>query len=153
MKRYSLIAITILFLSNNLFAQTTDQTVSWEFETEQISDNEYQLILKADIDKAWYMYGRNIADGGPIPLEINFEENSDYEISGEIAESKAPIKEYDDIFEIEIEYFAGKVNFTQTVTINGKTPVSIAVSIYGQACRKVSGVCIPLNAEHIFTIK
>jgi thiol:disulfide interchange protein DsbD len=153
MKQYSIIAMIIFLLGSNTFAQNSEQPVSWEFETEQISKNEYRLILKADIDKAWYMYGRNIEDGGPLPLEISFEENSDYTISGDITETETPITEYDDIFEIDIEYFSGKVSFMQTVSISGNRPVSFPVNIYGQACRKVSGVCVPIDAEHIFIIK
>ena len=46
------LAVCFLF---NLNAQILEP-VKWESEVEKISDTEYKLVFKANIDKGWYIY-------------------------------------------------------------------------------------------------
>lgn len=149
--RFFNLLFVLIVTSSVLKAQTTENPVIWEYNIEQTTDGLYEITATAQIDEAWYMYGRNFDEGGPLPLEITFECNDQYELIGEINESKPAIEEEDEIFGITIKHFSGTVSFTQIVKVKGK-PVKIPIYIDGQACRKVSGVCVAVSDEHIFEI-
>ena len=43
------------------------EPVHWNFEKNQISENQYELVFTADIDPDWAIYSQSVDEGGPIP--------------------------------------------------------------------------------------
>lgn len=100
--------------------------VSWDFSSRQTSTNEAELLFTAKIKQGWHMYGINIPDGGPIPTSFHFNVSSDYQLQGEVIPVIKPVVKLDPNFNIQVELFDGKAEFSQKVKIikNGKVTVS-----------------------------
>jgi hypothetical protein len=147
--RFSLL---LVFVSLSLLSSAQKPNpVKWEYSVINKGGSEYELVATALIDKEWHLYGQFFDDGGPIKLTFNFETDPDYQLIGKTVESPDPITERDEIFEINVSYFVEKAVFTQKVkTINTG---NIKLIIEGQVCNEQSGVCIPVDDEHVFTIE
>jgi hypothetical protein len=147
---HSFLLIFMLSLSSMSFAQRPSP-VKWEYTVVKAGGSEYELKATALIDKQWHLYGQFFDDGGPIKLTFNFETAPNYELIGKTVESPQPIMERDEIFEINVSYFTENAVFTQKVkTIN---PGNIKLIIRGQVCNEQSGICVPVDDEHVFSIE
>jgi len=125
--------------------------VKWEFEIKQLSSHTYELIVKADIQKPWHLYGQYFEKGGPVQLVFDFEKNNNYELIGNTVESPKPHIVKDEIFGIDVQYFSEAAVFTQKIKISGETEIKLNVE--GQVCNDDTGICIMVSGEHTFTLK
>jgi len=73
-------------------------------------------VFNASIDDTWHVYGLSVPEGGPLAAEFNFVKTSDFEFIGKITQSK-PVKEFDKVFEMNVEYFSHKAIFTQRIKL------------------------------------
>ncbi len=89
--------------------------VRWSISVEQSASTEAYLLFKASIDKSWHMYGTNIADGGPIPLSITFEENKAVKITGPLQQITQPDVVDDQIFNMKVELHNTSALFRQKI--------------------------------------
>jgi thiol:disulfide interchange protein DsbD len=115
----------VLLLAFHANAQLVDP-VKWSFDSEKISDTEYDLIFKAEIDDDWSVYSQLTGEDGPVPTEITYEsEGITSDGTGEeIGHRKEGI---DPIFDVNVIKFLGDEDFIikQRVTIEaGVTSVS-----------------------------
>ncbi|MEO1515540.1 MAG: protein-disulfide reductase DsbD domain-containing protein [Bacteroidota bacterium] len=94
--------------------------VKWSFEIKKVSDEEYDLVYKAKIADGWHIYSQNIeGDDGPIPTEFYFVENEAVERVGAVAEDGPKrIKEYDEVFAMELTKFKKEAIFTQRIKVS-----------------------------------
>ncbi len=137
-------------LTININAQIISP-VKWEYKVKKVSVSEYELQAIAIIDKPWHLYGQYFDDGGPIKLQFKFEENNTYELIGKTLESPKPKVVRDEIFNIDVHYFADKALFIQKVKI--KKATEIKVELEGQVCNDNTGMCVMVSDEHTFKIK
>ena len=102
------------------------EPVHWNFEKNQISENQYELVFTADIDANWAIYSQSVDEGGPIPTTFFFSESSSYNLIGEVVEDSANmITENDPIFDMVVSKFYTQAIFRQKVKINNfDTPIS-----------------------------
>ncbi|MFI1772434.1 protein-disulfide reductase DsbD family protein [Thalassobellus citreus] len=123
MKRILLIALfTISFFGN---AQILEP-VKWSTSVEKLSDTEYQLEAKANIEKGWHLYSQTVPDGGPIPTAFMFDDaNGSIKLKGNTSEEEGHTVD-DPVFEMKIKFFEKTASFKQKVevqegvnTING----------------------------------
>lgn len=151
MKRSYLLGllISLNLVMSPLFGQILNP-VSWDYSTKKISDTDYELVINASIESGWHLYAQNFPDGGPIPLVFSFEENKSIEFLGKVTESPKAHEEFDDIFEINVQFFDGKATFTQKVKLNDPT-AAINLTIDGQACQE-SGQCVMVAGDYTFHI-
>ncbi len=123
MKRLTLL---LLFSLSLLASKAQEESpVHWTFE---ISDTTnimglYELNITAQIDEHWHMYSQNLPspEEGPLPTEFHFEPSGAYTIVGKTAEVIAPISKFDDVFEVQVNYFDKKAEFKQLVSLKNKT--------------------------------
>ena len=148
------VALIFLFLigSNLVFGQLLNP-VKWSYETQKLTDSEYLLISKASVLPHWHLYGQYFESGGPIRLSFMFEKSSNYELIGKVIESPAPIKEHDEIFNIDVQYFGGIVSFTQKIKVFSETDFNIELIVEGQACQEEDGQCVQIESDKSFSIK
>ena len=111
-------ALFIIF-SSALLAQE-EAPVQWSFSLEELNENEYNLIFKADIDKNWTVYSQFIDEGGPVPTTIWYENEGIIEKIGEAAESGHRKEGMDPVFEMEVVKFLDDEPFTITQQIKVK---------------------------------
>jgi len=113
-KRVATLMLSVI-LSVSLFGQVI-KPVNWTFKTKSISNNEAELIFEATIDNEWHLYSTVLPPDGPIPTSFVFEKSSDYELKGSVLEP-TPISEYDDLFEMDVKYFANNATFRQRIKL------------------------------------
>jgi len=83
--------------------------VAWNFELEKISEEEYNLVCKADIDKGWTVYSQFIEEDGPVPTSLNFEGVEGVELVGDAVETGNKKQGFDKIFQIDVtKYLSGE---------------------------------------------
>lgn len=118
----------------------------------QLSTNEYKvgdeidLVFKATIDQAWYLYSSDFdPDLGPMVTELVFVANESYELVGGI-KAINPKKGYDDVFGGDYTYFREKGEFRQKIKVL-TLPLQFSGSINYQVCTDVDGRCIPFEDD------
>ena len=76
--RLGLLLLLSTVIINNVNAQIFDP-VKWDFNSKKISDCEYELTIKANIEGKWHLYGQKAyGDDGPIPTSFHFTKSSKY---------------------------------------------------------------------------
>lgn len=134
------------FLSN--YAQILEP-VKWTSRTEKISDTEFNLVMEGKIDDEWHVYSQFTPDGGPLPIELKYEnQNGNYALVGKTSESKTERK-FNDVFGVDELYFSKKVVLKQRVKITNAALSKIEVKIDYQVCKEV---CINGNKKFVFNI-
>jgi len=120
MKKYTLLTI-LVFIALNSFAQILDP-VKWNFKTEPISGNEFNLVFEAKMDEGWYVYSQVIDGDGPIPTSFSFDKNGKVSLIGKPSETGDKIKEgMDEVFGIDIKKFGKRAVFKQKVSVTDRT--------------------------------
>ncbi|WP_117174397.1 protein-disulfide reductase DsbD domain-containing protein [Mariniflexile rhizosphaerae] len=111
-----------------------------------------ELIFKIQLDATWHLYS-NVQDYkiGPLPTVFAFSPNGSYKLVGDVVAIGAK-KKYDDVFEVDVNYFESTAEFRQKVKILSKNPV-IKGSYTYQVCTTVDGKCILGDDEFEFQIK
>ncbi|TWO32808.1 DUF255 domain-containing protein [Seonamhaeicola sediminis] len=111
----------LLFLcSINSFSQILEP-VKWSTSVEKVSDTEYVLISKAEIDTGWHLYSQNVPEDGPIPTTFSYviENDNDFNIIGKTIEEEGYTVD-DPVFGMKIKYFEDSATFEQRIEITGK---------------------------------
>ncbi|MDD2634006.1 MAG: cytochrome c biogenesis protein CcdA [Bacteroidales bacterium] len=142
--------LSFVLLLNPVFAQV-DEPVNWSFSTEQIDNEHINLIMKAQIEDNWHLYGQYFGFGGPMPLFFEFDINENYEIIDSVIENPVPITEFDEVFEVEVNYFEHEARFSQKIKVISDKGFNITGMIDGQACFE-DGACMPISADLFFEI-
>ncbi len=127
-----LAAFFILFAGFTAKAQIL-QPVKWSFDTQKVSDQEFDLILKAEIDNGWHVYATDLPEGGPIPTAFTFKPSADYELAGKL-KTPAAIEKYDKAFEMDLRYFDHGAEFRQRVRMISTQPFTITGELEFMAC-------------------
>jgi len=141
---FSLIALFWMTLS---FAQIGDAStmvdpVKWSHHVEKISDTEYDLVVKATIDKDWHLYSQHNPDGASLPIEFWSEQaDSLFTFEGKALESPTE-KAYNKTFDKEEIFFSHNAMLKQRFKLKDKETNNVEITIYGQACKEA---CIQLE--------
>ncbi|MAW95395.1 MULTISPECIES: thioredoxin family protein [unclassified Leeuwenhoekiella] len=108
--------LIILFFSSEIEAQVVDP-IKWTTETEKISDTEYLLVSKANLDAGWHLYSQQVPDGGPVATSFMYDDsNGDFRIVGNTKEEEGKVIQ-DPVFEMEIKYFENSAVFKQKIEV------------------------------------
>lgn len=109
--------------------------VKWTSTAYSLGNNEFEIVYTAVLDNNWHIYSQNNKDPmGPIPTEFEFKnDNKDYELIGEVKESKS-IKKFEKAFDMDVKYFSGEATFTQRIKVLNLDIKSIKAEVYYQAC-------------------
>ncbi len=94
----------LLFSLCQLTGQILDP-VKWTVTKEKISDDEWQLIFSATIDKGWNVYGLEVEDGGPVPTSIWYEDESNVEFIDSATEKGKRKEGMDPVFKMNVVKF------------------------------------------------
>ncbi|MBT8266838.1 MAG: thioredoxin fold domain-containing protein [Bacteroidia bacterium] len=131
MKRYIL---GILLVFSFLGQAQILEPVKWEFATEKVSDNEYELIFIATLDEKWALYSPYVEEGGPIPTSFTIDSSDDFELIGDIIELEENRKTgHDPIFDMIVTKFYEKATFKQRIKLKSDS-ANIKGSLLYQAC-------------------
>ncbi len=120
-----LLVSTLLFINLVQVQSQVLEPVKWKFSSKQLSNNEAELIFKADIENKWHLYSQYIDEGGPIPTAFIFDKSSDYELIGKITETPEPEEIYDSAFEMNLKLFSKNATFKQKIKLLSDNPFII----------------------------
>lgn len=136
-----------IFLSGSCilssFAQG-ERHVKWTYNTLNLSSTEVILILTADVEPPWHLYSQYINDGGPQPTRIRFDQGGSYLPLGNAQEKGKMNTYYDDLYEMEVTWYAGVVTFNQKIKMFKPSPI-ITGKIEYMIC--THQICIPTVHE------
>lgn len=114
MKRTTLLA-ALLCLCSVAFSQIM-QPIRWQATTEGSGDA-LKIILKAEIDKGWHLYGLHIPEGGPNATNIQFTTVQGAELNGELEEKSPLVTKYEEMFGLELSWYEEEALFVQNVKV------------------------------------
>jgi thiol:disulfide interchange protein DsbD len=143
----------LIFTSVASFGQIL-KPATWTTEISKTTlkvGDEVELIFKARIDAAWYMYANDFdPDCGPNITELIFPETKNFELVGKTIAVNSSEKK-DELFPdcVFIKYFNKTAELRQKIKITG-SPVSIVGSIQGQVCTWMDGRCVVFEEDFSF---
>lgn len=145
--------LVLIFASVASFGQIL-KPATWTQEISKTSlkvGDEVELIFRAKIDPAWYMYANDFdPDCGPIPVELKFPEIKNFELVGKTIAINSHEKTDENFPDCKIiKYFNKTGELRQKIRITG-SPVSIVGSIEGQVCTFLDGRCISFEEDFSF---
>jgi thiol:disulfide interchange protein DsbD len=128
-------------------AQGILEPVKWTITTEK-KGNTIDLFFTAAIDDGFHLYSLEVPEDGPLPTAFFFEESADYTLGGKIREVTPTIEEYDDVFEMNINFFEKEAVFKQRIEISSdKDIVPIVGEIAYMVCNEVGCVALYEDLE------
>ena len=109
--------------------------------------DEVELVIKATIDKGWYIYTVGFdPDCGPIPMSVTLETDASFEVVGDLKAINDKAK-YDESFECDVRVFENTGEFRQKIRILS-TDLNLRGSYEGQVCEH--GRCVQLAGDLTF---
>lgn len=128
-----IVLIISIFISVLSFGQ---DEVDWDFS---FNSEESAIEIHAKIQDGWHLYSQEIDnDLGPIPTLFEYTTNENFKLIGQTNEP-TPIKEYDENFEGELNFFKHEVLFSQKIENLSATSINGVVTY--MVCNDV--MCMP----------
>ena len=90
--------------------------MTWSTAVKDNGSGNFTLITKAEVSENWRLYALNLPEGGALPTEFNFVDESIFESFSKVNEPN-PTTKFDPIFQMEQSYFTNEVFFYQDVKI------------------------------------
>jgi thiol:disulfide interchange protein DsbD len=123
------------------FCSWSQGPVAWKFSANKKADKIYEVHLTATMTRPWHIYSQKTPKGGPTPTEINFTKNPIIVLDGIVKEiGKLEVK-HEDVFDIDVKYFDGSVDFVQTVKLKSDVKTNLNGTIQFMACTDQQ--CLP----------
>ncbi|GGD12850.1 hypothetical protein GCM10011368_13540 [Hyunsoonleella pacifica] len=123
--------------------------MKWETSVEKISEKEYDVVFTANIESGWHLYSQYIEEGGPLPTVFKFMLNGNYTCEGKPKEENAK-EVYEDVFDMNVKYFEGKVVFKQRIKITITKPFKIEGDVNYMSCNNEK--CLPGKFKFLTSI-
>ena len=98
------------------FAQMMEP-VKVEASLEKVAEDRVELVFLMKIEEGWHVYGTEKVENGPTATALNMERLQGAELVGELKYVGEPVRKFDEVFELDVEYFEGDVEFRQEVKL------------------------------------
>lgn len=131
-------SIVFLLLAGTMYAQGHKQ-VSWTFNA-RTSESKTELVMKATVEKGWHIYSQFMVGDGPVPTSFTYTLPQNIVLDGKTKEP-APIKHFDENFQMEVKYFNKEVEFVQPLKGAVKQGQSVTGMVSYMICN--DEMCLP----------
>lgn len=150
--RHVLVIIFSFFLSQATAQILKPVTIATEPATANPKVGDVvELVMKATIKKNWYMYTVGFDTlCGPLPLVVTLEPDPAFELVGSLV-ARDDKGKHDKIFDCDVRYFEETGEFRQKIKVLKVGPLAIKGTYEGQACSNISGQCVQIEGELLFT--
>jgi len=91
------------------------EPVKWAFSSESLGNDEHMLHFDAKVEKGWYVYSHDLEEGGPVPTNIEIDEDQGFKKVGKLVEVGKVKEAFDPMFEMQVKKYANKVRFSQKI--------------------------------------
>ena len=142
-------AVTWLLPAFSANAQIYDP-VTWDFNYEKKSENNYELVFTAVIEKGSHIYAMEIPEGGPIPTSFVFNAPTGFTLDGKTYEVTKPEELFDEAFGFKIKSFSDKAEFRQKIT-STSTSFDVSGMVNFMSCNNTT-CSPPKDVEFIIKI-
>ncbi len=117
------------------------QQVTWTGTAEPLENDEYRIVLKAEIPAGYHMYDMGpYENGGPNATVITFAPSEGIQLEGQVEPLTTPHRYFDEMFQMEIGTFEGKAQFAQRVRLTAEQ-ASVTAQLEWMICDDRS--CMP----------
>lgn len=127
--------------------------VKWSLELKMKDSKNGVIMLRADIQKGWHLYGTVMPEDGPMATEIKFALSKGLTLAGVLHPSVAPVKINDPMFGVELNWWDKPVTFTAPVTVDTSKvtgALTVTATVSYMACNDVT--CAPPTTDKIVVI-
>lgn len=101
---------------------------------------EAEIVFSAKIDPGWHVYSTNLGSDGPIQASLHVNKREGVELVGSLTPRGKEIKQFDELFGMELRYFEGSVKFVQKIRFTAEK-YAIDCSLEYGACNDEA--CMP----------
>ncbi|MDR0845025.1 MAG: thioredoxin family protein [Tannerella sp.] len=115
--------------------------VKWDIKLIDSESTEKEIRFTATLENGWHVYDMNLPDGGPISTSITYEQKQAMELVGAPAPSVAPVKIHDELFDMELRWYAGTVTFVQKIKVTNPKKFKLNGEVEFMACNDET--CLP----------
>ncbi len=140
-------ALAVLCSIGHLSSQVL-RPVKWTTEYKKTADCEYDIILKASIDKGWHLYSSFLDPNiGPVPTTVEMKTDGNSSVIGKLSES-TPIKEIEAVWDNkEVSFFANSAWFKRKVKLKNGNASTIIINVNWIVCN--DGTCMPPDDKEL----
>lgn len=126
--------------------------VTWRANARLTAQNEGIITITATMAPGWHLYGTEMPADGPRATTFTYHTDKGWKLSGKTVADRKAVSKHDTMFNITVQYWEGKVVFTQRFTLNDKAnrPESIRCTIDYMGCNDQT--CLPPKKKE-FTLK
>ncbi|MCH5307896.1 MAG: thioredoxin family protein [Prevotella sp.] len=133
------ISILIAIVSLAVEAQMMEP-VHFSSQLKQGKGAEAEIVFSATIDDGWHVYSTDLSSDGPIPATFHADKLEGVELVGKLQPRGHEVKQYDQMFGMELRFFEHQVTFVQRIRFTQPTYNIVCYLEYG-ACNDSS--CLP----------
>ena len=146
-KVYILMIFVVSAWTMNVVAQ---QPVKWNYSVKKIGNKNYEVHFTAIVESPWHIYSQNTPEGGPVPTKLSFTKNPIIVIEGVSNEVGKLHTKHEDVFNVDVKYYDGTVDFVQKVKLKSNAKTNITGKIEYMVCNDQQ--CLP-PTKTTFNIK
>ena len=119
--------------------------LKWNIVLEDTGAPISTLEFTATLDEGWHLYDMNLPEGGPVSTSFIFETVQGAELVGKPVPSIKPTAFFDELFDMEVRWFANKVTFTQKIKVTDSKKFKIDGEVEYMVCNDAT--CLPPERE------
>ena len=120
-------------------AQMVDP-VHFTSQLKMLGGDEAEIVFSAKIDKGWHLYSTELGSDGPISASFNANKMDGAETVGKLQPRGKEVKQFDNMFGMELRFFEGSATFVQKIRFTKPTYDIDCYLEYG-ACN--DEMCLP----------
>ena len=123
------------FIATAFIGQAQLNPVSWSFTAKKISDNSYEIHMKASIQDNWHLYSQSQPDDAiAMPTTFTINPNPLVKLDGKIKEVGKMELMKDATLGVSANQYSHTVDFVQKVKLKGKAKTSFTGTVEYQTC-------------------
>lgn len=108
--------------------------VKWQFQMNDLGNDEYELIFKAAIDETWHLYGLDLPAGGPISTTFVIDSTDKFDFVGKVTSVTPPEEIHDAAFNMDLKIYSEKAVFKQIIKSKSKEPFTVKGYVEFMSC-------------------
>ena len=110
------------------------EPVTWSYEVEKLTNQEYKITFDAKILDGWKLYSQFSPEEGSVSTTFNYiNKKLDYEADNVFNENPYTIG-YDNVFKMDLFYFEKEASFNQTINLLNKDINQIKIEVDYSSC-------------------
>lgn len=117
------------------------QPVNWQCSAKKIGEKIYEIHLTPTVQAPWHIYSQHSPAGGPEPTSFVFNKNPLAVLEGKTKETGKIVSKYEEVFDITVKYFEGKIDFVQVVRLKAGMKTAVSGTVTFMACNDEQ--CLP----------